>query len=103
MSYKEVMHSTPAAIQLFLTAYAERRKEEMELREQTAWLNGVYVLRAIGAAFDKKSRYPDNPIVEKEKRRTDFTDEEKERYAKILFGQLNVMKENFEMNHKGGA
>ena len=73
----------------------------MDLIEQHAWLTGQYVLAAIGVSFSKKKiKYPENPAVIREKKRTDFTEEEKERYIKMLFGELDTMKNNFERNHK---
>lgn len=100
-SYKEFMHSTPSVIQMTLTAYGERKKEEIEFQEQIAWLNGRYVLQAIGAALNgKKCKYPENPAVEREKKRTDFTEEEKRKYSQMWLERLNTMKENYEMNHK---
>lgn len=74
----------------------------MEFEEQIAWLTGNYNLASIGVAFSKKSlKYPENPAVIREKNRTDFSEAEKEKYVKMLFGQLDTMKKSFESTHKG--
>ncbi len=83
-------------------AYHERQKQKMEFEEQIAWLTGNYNLASIGVAFSKKSlKYPENPAVIREKNRTDFSEAEKEKYVKMLFGQLDTMKKSFESTHKG--
>ena len=99
--YREFWHLTPAAIYQIQKAYIDEKKREMDLIEQHAWLTGQYVIAAIGVSFSKKKiKYPENPAVIREKNRTDFTEEEKERYIKMLFGELDTMKNNFERNHK---
>lgn len=100
ISYKEFLRMTPAEIYETEKAFWERKKQEYELMEQSAWMNGYYVLAAIGTAFSKKhAEYPDNPAKERELRRTDFTEEEKNKYVGILFGQLEAMQKSFESNH----
>lgn len=69
--------------------------------EQLAWMNGQYVLAAIGVAFSKKHReYPPNPVSERELRKKEYTEEEKEKYTGLLIKQLQTMQQNFEMNHE---
>lgn len=100
ISYKEFFHMTPSEIYKTEKAFWENKKQEHELMEQSAWLNGYYVLAAIGTAFSKKhAEYPENPAKERELRRTDFTEEEKNKYVGILFGQLEAMQKAFESNH----
>ena len=91
---------TPAAISEIEKAYIDRIKDKREHDEQMAWLNGQYVRAAIISAFDKKVKYPKNPIEEKELKRTDFTDDEKEKYVNMLFGNLEEMQNAFEANQK---
>ena len=98
--YREFFHLTPAAIVEIEKAYQNRVKREIEMIEQQAWLTGQFVMAAIGASFSKKNKYPENPAVVREKNRTDITEEEKEKYVKMLFGQLDTMQKNFELNHK---
>lgn len=82
-------------------AYHENKKQERDLAEQIAWLTGNYNLASIGVAFSKKKiKYPENPAVIREKNRTDFTEEEKQKYIELFFGQLETMKTNFEGNRR---
>lgn len=91
---------TPQAVWEIEKAHYENRKQERDLMEQIAWLNGNYNLASIGVAFSKKKlNYPENPMVVREKKRTDFTEEEKQKYIKAFFGQLDNMKKNFEISH----
>ncbi|MDU6263707.1 MAG: hypothetical protein E6600_04300 [Anaerocolumna aminovalerica] len=50
----------------FEKAYSENRKQEqhenLEYLNVGAWLNGLYVTRAIAACFSKNDKYPENPI-----------------------------------------
>lgn len=100
ISYQDFWHLTPSAILNIEKAYYENKKQERDLMEQIAWLNGNYNLASIGVAFSKKKlKYPENPAIVREKKRTDFTEEEKQRYIKAFFGQLDNMKKNFEICH----
>ncbi len=48
---------------MMIELYVERQKFEGKKIEYAAWLNGLYVMRAIGSAFSKKVKYPNKPIV----------------------------------------
>lgn len=61
---------------------------------------GLYNHAAIASCFSKKTKYPENPSKTRELKRTDFTEEEKENYVNILFGQLDTMKKSFEKTRK---
>lgn len=100
ISYRDFWRMTPAAITSIEKAYAQNLKEKRDYDEQMAWLNGQYVRVAIISSFDKKVKYPNNPIEERELKRTDFTDEEKEKYVNMLFGNLEEMQNAFERNKK---
>lgn len=56
----------PRRIMPFEKAYSENRKQEqhenLEYLNVGAWLNGLYVTRAIAACFSKNDKYPENPI-----------------------------------------
>ena len=101
ISYRDFWRMTPAAISSIEKAYVQNLKEKRDYDEQLAWLNGQYVRVAIISAFDKKVKYPMNPIEERELKRTDFTDEEKEKYVNSLFGYLEDMQSAFEASKRG--
>lgn len=98
--YQEFWHLTPTAIMEIEKAHQKNIKRDIEMIEQQAWLTGQFVMAAIEASFSKKNKYPENPLVVREKKRTDFTEEEKEKYVKALFGQLDTMQKVFEKTGK---
>jgi hypothetical protein len=52
----------PKKLEPFFEADKIRYKQEQEMLNLTAWLNGLYVTHAIGACFSKNSKYPPQPI-----------------------------------------
>lgn len=53
---------TPADIYEHINAFMDNRRDKIQQLEYAAWLNGVYVVRAIGCTFGNKN-YPENPIT----------------------------------------
>ena len=54
---------TPKEIKMQIDVYIETKEEEYKAKEHECWLNGMYVLHALGAAFTKKD-YPKDPLKE---------------------------------------
>jgi len=42
--------------------YAEKARIERERENSLAWLNGIYIKRAVVSAFNKDAPYPTEPI-----------------------------------------
>lgn len=53
---------TPKIFFVFKNEYEKMKKEESYLIDYTAWINGQYIMQAIGAAMDKKNKYPTEPF-----------------------------------------
>ena len=72
VSYSDFWGLTPRKLEAFYKSFQERQKAEADRDNQKAWLNGVYVFKAIVAALSSKqsNRYPTSPIH-------DETDEER--------------------------
>ncbi len=68
--YETFWHLNPKKLEPFYEADRKKKDYEAKVRDQQAWLNGMYVAQAIGAAFSKSNRYPERPLSEEE-RRTD--------------------------------
>lgn len=66
MSRREFLHSTMADIRQRIEIYKEDKKNEARELEFKAWLNGLFVRSAIVSAFNKKGKYPDNPLNQEE-------------------------------------
>lgn len=82
MSGEDAWDSTPAEIVAVVTAW-------YRAKAVTAWLNGQYVAAAIGAAFSKNAKYPENPLdaldsmVDPD---MELTEEEAEYWRKKIMG-----------------
>ena len=84
MTYEQFWDGDVSAHRMFKKKYQIQTETERDNRNNAAWLHGMYVQRAIVAAFDgKKSSYPKEPIEiysvedepneEKRKQREDAT------------------------------
>ena len=62
MTKHEFLHSTPKDIKLRFKAYGDRKKEEFKHDQYVSWMTGLYVKCAIGSAFSKHGKYPENPL-----------------------------------------
>ena len=62
--YETFLILNPRTIKPFVKAFNDKKEEERATINYTAWLNGIYVSKAIGACFSKNFKYPDKPIEE---------------------------------------
>jgi len=83
MSAEQFWHGKPA----LTVAYREADRLKRNRERWARWEAGVYVARAIGAAFSKENKYPDEPYG---LARTE--DEEKERAAALLRVDMERME-----------
>lgn len=92
LSYEDAWDATPVEISLVVESW-------YKARTVSAWLDGQYVLAAIGCSFSKSGRYPDNPLDAIENMVDPdmvLTEEEEEYYRKLLMGNLGRMFKNNE-------
>lgn len=61
VGYDTFWSLNPFLLQSFYDAFKIKADCQFEMNNTLAWLNGVYVLHALGAGFGKK-KYPDKPI-----------------------------------------
>lgn len=66
MAEKEFRHATMAEINSRFKKYKEEKEYRAKEIEYQSWLTGLYVQNAIASCFDKKTKYPKNPLEEKE-------------------------------------
>lgn len=76
----------------FVKAYDERQKRDLENANTIAWLNGMYVLKAINASFGKNQRYDDKPINLGLREDTEKPKKNNEAYAKFYAYSLEWNK-----------
>ena len=60
--YETFWKLNPKLIKPFAKVFKNKKEEEREIINYTAWLNGIYVSRAIGSCFSKENHYPQSPI-----------------------------------------
>ena len=97
LSERDFIHMTPASIRRHIDAFWKRRKNEWEKTEYESWLSGWYVLNAIGTAFGKHHKYPENPMKQTQVVVEDLelTEEEADEYRKQFIKRLQRMEAKF--------
>lgn len=87
-----------------MEAYKNRIKQQYEFSEYQAWLNGLYNVWAIGTCFDKKTKYPENPLEKKSKEVSQIAKNsgktEAQLQQELLYMQMRVMQANHELKKK---
>lgn len=73
--YDVFWHLNPRTLQPFIMAYEQKQKDDMERLDYSAWLNGLYVMRAVGAAFSDKVKYFEKPLSNQEQPEPKSNDE----------------------------
>ena len=63
---------------LFTKAFEKKEERDILKKDQIAWLQGMYFAYAIGAIFDRKIKYPEEPFSLLEKLNDDTDEEEQE-------------------------
>lgn len=91
------MRMTPNTIKMEIEAYWKRQKSALEIVEYQSWLNGLYVMNAVGACFNKKNKYPDNPMKKQQVIEEDIqlTEEQKDYYCDQFVKRLQRMERRF--------
>ena len=107
MTKHEYMHSTPHDVDLFLQVKSDDEKQKADIMNYTAWLNGLYVVRAVASVMSKKSKYPKRPISDKDSEfvdsivvTEDMSEEAKEQTRQLFLGNLLEMQNDFNRTHK---
>ncbi len=59
----------PRYMDIYQKEYIKEKEEQIKLLDVSAYYNGIYVQQAIASCFDKKVRYPKQPLslMQKEK------------------------------------
>lgn len=88
---------------IYQEAYLQKKREEFEQIETMAWLNGRYVMSAVGACFSKNAKYPELPQRNNNSEKNEgITDELRAEIAAKKFEAFaEVFNKKFE-NKQGG-
>lgn len=87
----------PRLLKPFAKAFKSKQEEKQATINYTAWLNGIYISRAIGSCFSKDNHYPEKPIDLFEK------EEEKIHNQATVFEAWSIAHNiDFEKKHPEG-
>ena len=67
---------TPKALNVYKEQYELKNKENAVMQDVKAWMNGLYVLKAIGCVLSKEATYPDKHMLIKDELEHELTEEE---------------------------
>lgn len=99
----------PTKLKPYITAYQEREKKRIEDIDHMGWLFGLYNFRATCVALSglsgkpSSAKYFELPLHKQNKNnmipdnKKELSEEEKIRMTKLIFGSLDAMKMNYEM------
>lgn len=73
---------TPKIMHIYAKEHEKEMQRQADLLDYSAWLNGLYVFRAICAAIDNKSKYPEERFGASHKEAVEQSD-----VASIRFGE----------------
>ena len=105
MTYSEFMHATPRVLE----AYRKAFDIKIKMIDQLAWqIGGNYLLSAVSVAVEHclagkkaKSEYIKEPVSKTARAEEGkLSEEELQRQRELFVAKLEVMKTNFELNHK---
>ena len=75
--------------------------------DEEMWTMGLYIKSAIASTLSDKNKYPDEPFSYKsssvDNSERELSHEEIVRQTEALFGQLNIMAINYNLEHKNKA
>lgn len=99
----------PRIMYTYQEAYIAEKQQEIKLLESGAYINGIYNMRAIAAAFNgNKVPYPKKPFlfenqkeIRAEEQHEELTEEQKIQYQRQLLMQLQIMQSNYETGKAG--
>lgn len=80
MTYEQFWYGKPDMVIYYRDAHTIRNKA----RNQELWLQGKYILDAIGACFDSKHKYPKEPYDIYPKTRAEREEEAKRQRRKVI-------------------
>lgn len=94
MTYDQFWDGDVSAHRMYLQKYRVETEQRMTSENFTAWMNGIYVARAIGSTFNgKKSEYPKEPI----KLFSTMAERKAERQRQIEDAAMNRAKASMEI------
>ena len=101
MTKKTFFHSTLRDVKLYIDAFYMEKDYQSKCIEHQSWLTGAYVMNAAVAAFNKKTKYPENPLLENAKTIKEIAKNnnksEEEMNQELLYMTLRVRQINAKL------
>lgn len=104
VSWEEFWHTNPFILKQIFKGHQQKIKEQ----DYMAWLSNQYTLSAVSVAVEhnlagrkSRSKYIKKPLLQElEEKNKPMSEEELQRQRELFVAKLQVMKTNFELNHK---
>lgn len=94
VSYDIFWRLNPRKLKPFIEVYSEKVQEEIRVKDYDAWLQGLYIQKAVASVLNGgKAKYPQKPLGEEEL----LTPEEVEERKRIRFeAGLKIFNKKFQ-------
>jgi hypothetical protein len=111
ISWEDFWHMNPRIIQAIADGYAEKKKDDMQIENCVAYLQGRYFMDAlmatVGNMFKRRGQkpyqYPESPYdLDEQKSNGELTEEEIEKQRERFAAKLTRMEANFKAGQKQG-
>lgn len=56
--YSDFLKMTPRILGVYRDEYERKAQENADMIDYTAWLHGLYVMKAVGSCLNEKNKYP---------------------------------------------
>ena len=94
--------STPKKLSRYFK-YGEKKREQKDKDlDFLAWNIGTYMMLVLGSMFDRKTKYPNQPVSynKNETKPENIPEEQKEKERQLFLSKLMVMQANFGRTEK---
>lgn len=92
IGYSEFWNMTPRALSVYKKQQEDREREVAVMQDISAWMNGFYVLKAIGCVLSKKASYPEKHMIVGNEHSEELTEDELE---EIIDQNTQIAAANF--------
>lgn len=83
---------TPRALSIYKKQQDDHEREAAVMQDISAWMNGIYVLKAIGCVLSKEASYPEKHMLVGNEHSEELTEEELE---EIIDQNTQIAAANF--------
>lgn len=92
---------TPRALSVYKKQQEDREREVAVMQDISAWMNGFYVLKAIGCVLSKKASYPEKHMIVGNEHSEELTEDELEEIRNSVKPITKWFSETFQKAYSG--